>query len=79
LARPYSPSSTSPDIVSAGSRRAKTTGALSEGADADVALFESVNGQQRCVLTIRGGAVVWDRDGLATTDWLKAGAYSNFK
>jgi predicted amidohydrolase len=56
-----------------------TNGTLREGAAADVALFENAGGRARCVLTIRGGAVVWDRDGLATTDWVKAGPYSNFK
>ena len=54
-------------------------GTLSEGSSADVALFESAHGRLRCVLTVRGGAVVWDSDGLATTDWIKAGPYSNFK
>jgi dihydroorotase len=54
-------------------------GTLSEGSGADLALFESARGHLRCVLTVRGGAVVWDSDGLATTDWMKAGPYSNFK
>jgi predicted amidohydrolase len=54
-------------------------GTLSEGSDADVALFESDPKGSRCVLTVRHGAVVWDADGLATTDWIAAGAYTNFK
>ena len=54
-------------------------GTLGEGSSADVALFENARGRLRCVLTIRGGVVVWDSDGLATTDWVKAGPYSNFK
>jgi len=31
------------------------------------------------VLTIRDGAVVWNREGLNAPDWIKAGPYSNFK
>ena len=54
-------------------------GALREGSDADVALFESDNGKLGCVLTIRHGAVVWDPEGLATADWAVAGTYTNFK
>lgn len=54
-------------------------GTLSEGSDADVALFESDKKGLHCVLTLRHGAVVWDADGLATTDWIAAGAYTNFK
>ncbi len=54
-------------------------GNLSEGSGGDVALFDNRGTRLRCVLTIRNGTVVWDRDGLATTDWVKAGPYSNFK
>ena len=54
-------------------------GTLSEGSDADIALFESNKGKLRCVLTVRQGAVVWDADGLATTDWVAAGPYTNFR
>ena len=54
-------------------------GTLAEGSDADVALFELDNGKLRCVLTIRHGAIVWDTEGLATTDWVAAGPYTNFK
>ncbi len=54
-------------------------GTLGEGSDADVALFESDRGKLKCVLTVRHGAVVWDAEGLATTDWAAAGPYTNFK
>ena len=70
-------------------------GTLSEGAVADVALIEIQNGKfgfldagharlpadrrLNCVLTVRDGAIVWDSEGLAATDWIKAGPYSNFK
>jgi predicted amidohydrolase len=54
-------------------------GTLGEGSSADLALFENAHGRLRCALTIRGGTVVWDSDGLASTDWVKAGPYSNFK
>ena len=54
-------------------------GTLSEGAVADIALFEESEGRRRCVMTLRKGAILWDSEGLAVTDWIKAGAYSNFK
>ena len=54
-------------------------GTLAEGSDADVALFEPDHGKLRCVLTLRHGTVVWDTEGLATTDWVAAGPYTNFK
>ena len=70
-------------------------GALSEGAVADIALLEIQRGnfgfldsghtklpgatRLRCVLTVRNGAIVWDSEGLAATDSIKAGPYSNFK
>ncbi len=49
--------------------------ALREGAPADIAIQQ--NG--RCALTMVAGKVVWDADGLAATDFTRAGAYSNFK
>jgi predicted amidohydrolase len=64
-------------VVATGDSALEST--LSEGADADVALFESGKDRLRCILTIRKGVVVWDREGLATTDWVRAGPYSNFK
>jgi dihydroorotase len=70
-------------------------GTLREGAAADIALFELEKGQfgfldsghgrllgdknLRCVLTVRAGQVVWDSEGLAATDWQRAGPYSNYK
>jgi predicted amidohydrolase len=54
-------------------------GTLAEGSDADIALFESDKGNLKCVLTVRHGAVLWDAEGLATTDWAAAGPYTNFK
>lgn len=54
-------------------------GTLTEGSPADIALFETVGGRIRCVLTVRNGAIVWDSEGLAATDWIKAGPYTNFK
>ena len=70
-------------------------GALTEGAAADIALLEVQKGsfgfldsghgkltgdkRLRCVLTVRDGAIAWDSEGLAATDWIKAGPYSNYK
>jgi len=54
-------------------------GTLSEGADADIALFDAGTAGQHCVLTLRNGAVVWDSAGLTTMDWIKAGPYTNFR
>jgi len=70
-------------------------GTLSEGAVADIALIEIRTGKfgfldaglarlpasrrLNCVLTVRNGAIAWDTEGLAATDWIKAGPYSNFK
>lgn len=54
-------------------------GTLTEGSVADIALFDNTGGRVRCVLTVRDGAIVWDSDGLAATDWIKAGPYTNFK
>jgi len=73
----------------------KELGTLSEGAVADVALFTLERGtfafldsghgkltgdkRLRCALTVREGKIVWDEDGLSTTDISRAGPYSNFK
>jgi dihydroorotase len=70
-------------------------GSLSEGADADIAVLAMEKGsfgfldstrvklagdkRLRCVMTVRNGAVVWDSEGLAAPDWIKAGPYTNFK
>jgi predicted amidohydrolase len=70
-------------------------GTLSDGAPADIALFQIEKGKfgytdadratmvgdqrLRCVLTVRNGAVVWDSEGLSAPDVSKAGPYSNFK
>ena len=73
----------------------KELGTLSEGAVADVALFMLERGtfafldcghgkltgnkRLRCALTVREGKVVWDEDGLSSTDVSRSGPYSNFK
>lgn len=70
-------------------------GTLSEGAIADIAVFELQPGKfgfldsghgklvgdknLACVLTIRNGQVVWDTQGLSLPDTSRAGPYSNFK
>jgi dihydroorotase len=70
-------------------------GTLREGSAADIALFKiqrgkfgfldssysrlDANKRVQCVVTIRDGAVVWDSEGLAAVDWIKAGPYTNFK
>lgn len=70
-------------------------GSLEEGGAADIAVLDLRKGQFafldsghrklmsdraiRCVLTIRGGDVVWDTEGLSLADWKQAGPYSNFK
>lgn len=70
-------------------------GNLNEGGVADIAILSLDRGQFafldsghgkltadkriRAVLTVRNGRVVWDSEGLASTDISKAGAYSNFK
>lgn len=70
-------------------------GSLQEGSAADLALFEiqqgkygfldsgytrlNANKRVACVMTVRNGEIVWDSDGLAAVDWIKAGPYSNFK
>jgi dihydroorotase len=66
-------------------------GTLSEGACADVAVLElregefgfvdcgraRMRGGQRleCQMTIRGGEVLWDPNGLSLLDWQSAGDY----
>ncbi|MEP6538351.1 MAG: amidohydrolase family protein, partial [Bryobacteraceae bacterium] len=72
------------DLATVSSARAigrPDLGTLSEGSVADIALLELQPGGRRlrCVLTVRNGAVVWDSEGLAATDWIKAGPYSNYK
>jgi predicted amidohydrolase len=70
-------------------------GRIWEGGAADLAVLEIRSGQfgfldfgharlsatkeLRCVLTVLGGAVVWDPLGLSLTHWRDAGPYSNFK
>ena len=70
-------------------------GTLSEGSAADIAVIALEKGsfayvdsghgklignqRLRAALTMRNGRVVWDRDGLAATDWSLAGPYSNYK
>jgi dihydroorotase len=68
---------------------------LREGGVADIAVIEVQQGQfgfldsgharlrgdrrLRAVLTIRGGSVVWDSEGLSTGDWSTAGPYTNYR
>ena len=82
-------------VNSAKAIRMPELGTLSEGAIADVAILELQKGKfgfldsghakligdkkLRCVLTVRNGEVVWDTEGLSSTDWMKVGPYSNFK
>lgn len=70
-------------------------GSLEVGRRADIAVLEQRKGpaayldssnakltasvELRCVLTIAGGTVVWDSEGLSLTNWKDAGPYSNFK
>jgi dihydroorotase len=70
-------------------------GTLSEGSIADIAVLKLERGRfafldsghgkltadkrLRCVLTVRAGGVVWDTEGLNSTEWSQAGPYSNFK
>ena len=70
-------------------------GTLSEGAEADIAVFRLSEGKFGfldsgrakmigdkklfCVLTVRNGAIVWDTEGLAATEFTNAGPYTNFK
>jgi hypothetical protein len=52
---------------------------VSQGKTADLALIETAAPEHRCVLGVRGGRVVFDRDGLSIPDVSSAGPYSNFK
>jgi predicted amidohydrolase len=52
---------------------------VSEGKAVDLALIETAAPEHRCVLGIRGGRIVFDRDGLSIPDVSRAGPYSNFK
>ena len=70
-------------------------GTLSEGAAADIAVFEIQNGKFgfldsgrarldatrrfRCLVTVRNGVIVWDSEGLSIPDAGRAGSYTNFK
>ena len=56
-------------------------GNLSEGSVADLAVLDlqQPNHRMRCVLTVRGGAIVWDSEGLSIPDVSRAGPYTNFK
>ena len=70
-------------------------GTLSEGAEADIAVFRLKHGKFGfldsgrakmvgdeklfCVLTVRRGEIVWDTEGLAATEFTQAGPYTNFR
>ncbi len=70
-------------------------GTLSEGAEADIAVFRLKHGEFGfldsgrakmigdkklfCVLTVRKGEIVWDTEGLAATEFTQAGPYTNFR
>jgi predicted amidohydrolase len=70
-------------------------GSLEVGGAADLAVLEvrkgpaayldsshaklTANTELRCVITIVGGVVAWDSEGLSLTNWKDAGPYSNFK
>ena len=70
-------------------------GTLNEGAVADIAVIALDKGsfayvdsghgklvgdrRLRAVLTVRNGRVVWDSEGLASTDYTLAGPYSNYR
>ncbi|MBV8817618.1 MAG: amidohydrolase/deacetylase family metallohydrolase, partial [Acidobacteriaceae bacterium] len=60
-------------VADAGSAPSQTR--LDAGQPADIAIFDG----KRCILTIRAGKVVWDSEGLAAVDWIRAGPYTNFK
>jgi dihydroorotase len=73
------------DVRSAGAGRtpcgavAADGNGVSQGKVADLALIETAVPEHRCVLGIRGGRIVFDRDGLSIPDVSRAGPYSNFK
>ena len=66
-------------------------GTLSVGAEADIAVFEMLEGEfgfvdcgharlcgdrrLRCVFTVRAGTIAWDLNGLSCPDWETAGEY----
>ena len=50
-----------------------------EGTTVDLALIETAGQEQRCILGIRGGRIVFDSAGLSIADVSRAGPYSNFK
>jgi hypothetical protein len=50
-----------------------------EGGPANLALLEAAGQEQRCVLGIRAGRIIYDRVGLSIADVSRAGPYSNFK
>jgi dihydroorotase len=52
---------------------------LPAGAPADLALVEPAGPEPRCVLGLRAGRIIFDRDGLSIPDVSRAGPYSNFK
>ncbi|MDA1311790.1 MAG: amidohydrolase/deacetylase family metallohydrolase [Acidobacteria bacterium] len=70
-------------------------GTLTEGAEADIAVFritkgkfgfldsglEKMIGDKKifCAMTIRKGKIVWDTEGLSATEYTNAGPYTNFK
>lgn len=70
-------------------------GTLTEGAEADIAVFritkgkfgfldsglEKMIGDKKifCAMTIRKGKIVWDTKGLSATEYTNAGPYTNFK
>jgi dihydroorotase len=70
-------------------------GTLNEGSVADIAVLEVQEGKFgfldsgrarldatrrfRCLLTVRNGVIVWDRDALSIPDTVRAGPYTNFK
>ena len=67
-------------------------GTLSVGAEADIAVFDLLQGdfgfvdsghaklrgdrRLQCALTVRAGNIVWDRNGLSWPDWETAGDYT---
>ena len=70
-------------------------GTLTEGAEADIAVFRITEGKFGfldsghakmignkkifCVMTIRKGEIAWDTEGLSSTEYTDAGPYTNFR